>query len=164
MLKFLTPHLQLDSVLDIQPDMLRALGVEGLLVDLDGTLKGYYEGTFRPEIIDWVAQMVREQVAMCIVTNGWAGRVEPLADRLGVQCVSFAKKPFPRGVRAAIAKLGLDRTRVAVVGDQLFADVIAGRLAGAFTILVRPATPREPWITRIKRPLERLVLRRIPAP
>jgi HAD superfamily phosphatase (TIGR01668 family) len=161
MLKLLTPHLQLASVLDIQPDLLRALGVEGLLLDLDGTLKGYYEFEFEPEIVAWTERMKNEPVAICVVTNGRGARVEPLAQRLGVACVSFAKKPFPWGVRAAAAKLGLDHTRVALVGDQVFADVLAGRLAGVFTILVHPTHPREPWITHIKRPAERFVLRRV---
>jgi hypothetical protein len=75
--------------------------------------------------------------------------------------VPLAVKPLPRGVHAALAKLQLERTRVALVGDQVFADVLAGRLAGVFTILVKPTTTQEPWITHIKRPLERWVLRRI---
>lgn len=161
LLKLLTPHLQLGSVLEIQPQMLRALGVEGLLVDLDCTLKDYYADGFSTEIVAWVKQMQSEQVGLCILTNGRANRVNPLAERLGVTCVPWATKPLTRGVRAGIARLGLDRTRVAMVGDQLFADVLAGRLAGVFTILVRPTTAREPWITHIKRPLERLVLRAV---
>ena len=45
--------------------------------------------------------------------------------------------------------------RTAMVGDQVFADVMAGRLAGVFTILVRPIHPEdEPWFTRWKRPWE----------
>jgi len=161
MLKLVTPHLQLNSVLDIQPDLLRSLGVDGLLLDLDETLKDYYENSFRPEIVAWIEQMNCEQIRMCILTNGRAKRVAPLAERLGVTCVPFALKPFPHGVKAAVTKLGLDRTRVAMVGDQVFADVLAGRLAGVFTILVRPTSEREPWNTRIKRPLERFVLRRV---
>ena len=161
MLKVLTPHLQLGSVIDIDGDMLRALGVEGLLLDLDCTLKDYYVNEFRPEVESWVKQMRQEQVRLCMLTNGKARRVQPLADRLGMECVSFATKPFTRGVHAGIAKLQLDPTRVALVGDQVFADVLAGRLAGVFTVLVRPTTNEEPWITNIKRPLERWVLRRI---
>jgi HAD superfamily phosphatase (TIGR01668 family) len=161
MIRLLTPHLQLPSVLDIQPDLLRALGVEGLLLDLDETLKDYYENSFRPEVVAWIERMNREHIRMCILTNGRAKRVAPLAERLGVTCVPFALKPFPHGVKAAVTKLGLDRTRVAMVGDQVFADVLAGRLAGVFTILVRPTSEREPWNTRIKRPLERYVLRKL---
>ena len=163
LLKYFTPHLQLDSVLDVQPEMLCALGVEGLLVDLDETLKDYHESSFRPEVVSWVEQMNRVPIRLCILTNGRAARVQPLAERLGVMCVPWALKPFTKGLSAGLAKLELDRTRVAMVGDQIFADVLAGRLAGVFTILVRPTTTREPWNTHIKRPLERLVLRRIAA-
>ena len=47
-----------------------------------------------------------------------------------------------------------------MVGDQVFADVLAGRLAGIKCILVRPIHPEEePWFTRIKRPPERLWLK-----
>ena len=45
-----------------------------------------------------------------------------------------------------------------MVGDQLFADVLAGRLAGLYTILVRPTSADEPWFTSVKRPLERRML------
>jgi HAD superfamily phosphatase (TIGR01668 family) len=161
MFRLVTPHLQLETVLDITPETVRALGLEGLLLDLDCTLKDYYDNTFRPEVLQWVAEMRRQQVQMCLLTNGRPHRVTPLAERLGIQCVSLAGKPLARGVRAAISKLGLDRTRVAMVGDQIFADVLAGRLAGVFTILVRPTTYQEPWITHIKRPLERWVLKKL---
>jgi predicted HAD superfamily phosphohydrolase YqeG len=44
----------------------------------------------------------------------------------------------------------------------VFADVMAARAAGLRSILVRPIHPEEePWFTRLKRPLERLVMRRI---
>ena len=50
-----------------------------------------------------------------------------------------------------------------MVGDQIFADVMAGRLAGIRSILVDPIHPEEePWFTRLKRLPERFVLRRLP--
>jgi HAD superfamily phosphatase (TIGR01668 family) len=161
MWKLVTPHLQLGSVLEVQPDLIRALGLEGLLLDLDCTLKDHYENSFRPDVVAWVNQMREAEVRMCLLTNGKARRVEPLAEQLGIECVSFATKPFVRGVRAGLEKLRLDRTRVALIGDQIFADVLAGRLAGIFTILVPPTTYKEPWITHLKRPLERWVLKRL---
>ena len=91
LLKWLTPHLQLDSVLGIGPDMLQALGVEGLLLDLDCTLMDYRGDGFRSEVVAWVEQMRRDQVRLCILSNGRGKRVRPLAERLGVECVSFAK-------------------------------------------------------------------------
>ena len=75
-----------------------------------------------------------------------------------------AFKPLPLGCLAGVKKLGVPRTRAAMVGDQIFADVMAGRLAGLFTVLVRPTSPVEPWFTRLKRPAERRVLRWINIP
>jgi len=73
----------------------------------------------------------------------------------------MAVKPLPVGCWRAARKLGLARRQTAMVGDQLFADVVAGKLAGVKTILVRPIHPEEePWFTRLKRPLERAVLAR----
>ena len=159
LLRLLTPHLQIDRVTTIGANMLAALGIEGLLLDLDCTLKDYYSDSVRPEVIEWVGNMHRLDVKMCLLTNGRAKRVRPYAEELGIDCVPWAMKPLARGVRRGLGKLQLDRTRVAIVGDQIFADVLAGRLAGVFTILVRPTTTEEPWITHIKRPLERAVLR-----
>jgi predicted HAD superfamily phosphohydrolase YqeG len=51
-----------------------------------------------------------------------------------------------------------------MVGDQVFADVVAGRLAGLRTILVRPTSPDEPWFTQLKRPFERQLLRCLTLP
>src|SRR5438093_9903318 len=105
LLEHLTPDLQLDSVLDIQPEMLGGLGIGGLLLDLDCTLKDYYETSFRQEVLVWIEQMNRAQVRLCILTNGRAGRVQPLAERLGVMCVPWAAKPLTKGIRAGLTKL-----------------------------------------------------------
>ncbi|MCA9050760.1 MAG: hypothetical protein KDA89_18605, partial [Planctomycetaceae bacterium] len=82
-------------------------------------------------------------------------------DTLGVPFVAEAFKPFPFGCYKAVKILGLKTHEVAFAGDQLFADHLAGRLAGLFTILVRPTSREEPWFTRIKRPLESVFTRRL---
>ena len=48
-----------------------------------------------------------------------------------------------------VKKLDAPPSQTAIVGDQLFADVMAGRLAGVRSILVDPIHPEEePWWTR----------------
>ena len=89
-------------------------------------------------------------------------RIRSLAGRLDLPCVSNAMKPLPWGVRAAMQKLHAEPSQTAMVGDQLFADVMAGRLAGVRSILVDPIHPEEePWFTRLKRLPERVVLGRL---
>jgi len=159
--RILRPNLRVSRVEQIDAALLGRLGVDALLLDVDCTLKPYRSQTLSREVIDWIDARRREGIGLCLVSNGRAARVQPVAERLGVPFVAAAWKPLPHGCRAAMTQMGFDPRRTAMVGDQLFTDVIAGRLAGIFTILVEPLRPeQEPWYTRLKRPLERFLVRR----
>jgi HAD superfamily phosphatase (TIGR01668 family) len=159
----ITPHMRLASIHELTPAKLRAIGLQGLLLDVDCTLKDYYATVLPPESVRWVESLRTESVRLCVLSNGKGRRIGPLAKNLGLPFVSRALKPLPFGCRRALRVLDLPPDRVGMVGDQVFADVLAGRLAGLFTILVAPTTSEEPWFTRIKRPFERLVLQRMAA-
>ena len=160
MLGPITPNLRVRSVLDLGVDRLRELEIDALLLDVDCTLKRYTSDEIGPEVIEWMKQLRAAGIGLCLVSNGLGERIRRLAEKLDLPFVAKACKPFPFGCRAAVRKMGFDRRRTAMVGDQLFADVMAGRLAGMPAILVRPIHPEEePWFTRLKRPLERLLLR-----
>jgi HAD superfamily phosphatase (TIGR01668 family) len=161
MLSFVTPHLYLDSVLEVDAGRLRSAGRTGLLLDLDCTLKDYHARCIGPAVLAWARAVQKAGIRLCLLSNGRPARVEPYARALQVPFVAKAFKPLPYGCRTALRTLNLRPDETAIVGDQLFADVLAGRLAGLFTILVRPTSPAEPLWTRVKRPLERRVLRRI---
>jgi HAD superfamily phosphatase (TIGR01668 family) len=158
MLRLLTPHLYLSSIHELDAARLRALGLEGLLLDVDGTLKDHPATVLPAATVAWVKALDAGGIRLCLLSNGRGRRIGALAEALGVLFVAKAFKPLPFGCRAGLRKLELPAERVGVVGDQVFADVLAGRLAGLFTILVHPTSPEEPWFTRIKRPLERRVL------
>ena len=159
MFELLTPHLRVESVLELTVDWLRELGINGLLLDVDCTLKRYRETDVRPEVAQWLAALKAGGIGCCIVSNGRSNRIRHFADNLGLPFVAKALKPFPVGVHAAMAKMGFQPDHTAMVGDQVFADVLAGRWVGIKSILVRPLHPEEePWFTRIKRTPERLWL------
>ena len=46
---------------------------------------------------------------------------------------------------------------IAVVGDQIFTDIVGGNRCKMFTILVEPIAEKEIWITMIKRPIENAI-------
>jgi HAD superfamily phosphatase (TIGR01668 family) len=156
------PHLRVGSVLELTLPRLRELGLETLLLDVDCTLKRYRAAEVEPAIRAWLDQLRAAGLRVCLVSNGRAGRIGRLAASLGVPYVSKACKPLPFRCKAALARLGMAGRPAAMVGDQVFADVMAGRLAGLLTILVAPIHPEEePLWTRIKRPVERWLLRRL---
>jgi len=161
LIDLVTPHLRLGSVFELSPELLRQRGILALLLDLDCTLKEHYSAEPLPGVADWLERLRAAGIKLCILSNGLRRRVRPLASELGLVWTSGAGKPLPFALRAAARRLGVPLNRTAIIGDQLFSDVLAGRLAGVFTILVPPAGTAEPWSTAIKRPLERWVLRRI---
>jgi len=159
MLGWLVPHYQIGSVLELTPERLRRWQLEALLLDVDCTLKRYRAPMPSPEVAAWLHGLRAAGVGLCLVSNGGAGRIGPLAESLDIPYVAKALKPLPFGLRRAARRLGFPLAHTAMVGDQLFADVLAARWAGLISILVRPMHPEEePWFTRIKRPLERIFL------
>jgi HAD superfamily phosphatase (TIGR01668 family) len=122
-------------------------------------LKEHAEANFGPDTTMWVRSLVDAGLAVCLVSNGRAQRIGGLARALEVEFVANALKPSPRGCLRAARRLGIQPSRLVMVGDQVFADILAGRLAGMATVLVTPRSSREPWFTRLKRPFEAWVLR-----
>jgi hypothetical protein len=155
----LLPDLRVDSVFDLTSERVRGLGLDALILDIDNTLKPYTARDIDPLVRSWAAGLREASIRLSILSNGREPRVKVLAQQLGVPFAAQAMKPSPARLKALLQKHTLDRARTAIVGDQLFADVLAGRLAGVFTILVRPIDSCEPWFTRLKRPPERLLLR-----
>jgi uncharacterized protein len=161
MFGLLTPHHRIASVLELVPARLRGLGLESLLLDADCTLKRYRSDECAPGVAEWLDTLRRASFGLCLVSNGLGERIGKFARRVGLPFVAKAMKPLPIGCRRAMRNMGFRRASTAMVGDQLFADILAGRLAGLTTFLVEPIHPEdEPWFTRLKRGPERWLLRK----
>ena len=132
----LTPGYRFARVAQISPEALRRAGIRGILLDVDNTLSPHNAPDPLPDAVQWLHALADAGISAVIVSNNREPRVAPFADRLG-----------------------LPRTALAVVGDQLFTDVLGGNLAGMTTLLVDPIQPEHGWFFRLKRALERPLLR-----
>lgn len=147
------------SIFHLDLPGLHARGIRGLMVDLDNTLVAWRYPQPTPAVRAWVEQARAAGLSVCIVSNGGRRRVEVFAAALGVPAaVSWAKKPLGAAFRSGLAVLGLEPGVVAVVGDQIFTDVLGGNRLGCYTILVSPVSRREFAGTRLLRMVERWVL------
>ncbi|RIH84829.1 HAD phosphatase, family IIIA [Calidithermus roseus] len=155
----LRPKAQLSSVLEITPQWLEARGIKGLLLDLDNTLVPYkFKGEPPEELIAWVKSLEAAGIRVFLVSNARRKRLKAWSAKLGVEGIGLAGKPW-FGIRKGLKQLGLPPSQVAMVGDQVFTDVLGGNLAGAYTILVTPISQNELDYTRLVRRLERLILK-----
>lgn len=162
LLRWLRPTYYFSRISDLSPEWLQSQGLEGLLLDLDSTLKPYRQATVAPETAAWIRRVQAAGIRLCIVSNGGGRRVAVTAEELGVPFLARALKPFPWRCRRGVRLLDVAPSAAAMVGDQLFADIWAGYWAGIRTILIVPLSPeQEPFVTRWKRGLERWLLARL---
>lgn len=155
-----TPDLVVRSVQEIPLADLAARGIRGLLFDLDNTLMEHHGERFDPLIIAWVQAALGQDFRIAIVSNSPPERIVTLSKELGVPGIAQSGKPRRGGLRQGLAALELRPDEAAMVGDQIFTDVWAGRRLGLYTILVDRYADHEPWFIQAKRPVERVVLRR----
>ena len=155
--KAMVPDKVVRSLDDLDLGELKARGIDCLLLDFDNTL-GPDHATEPTEFSYKMVKKARDMgFDMCLVSNAKSGRSEGIAKKLDIPCVTYAHKPRPDGVNRALALLGKDKSKAAMVGDQVFTDVIAGRYAGVYTIFSEKYEKREIWYIVLKRPFEKLV-------
>ncbi|MDR0197331.1 MAG: YqeG family HAD IIIA-type phosphatase [Oscillospiraceae bacterium] len=154
------PTVWLESVLRIDKDLLHKYAIEGLLLDLDNTLSMHDSPAAERGVFEWLSEMRGLGVRMAVVSNNTEKRVKPLAEELGVAFVAFGCKPLPFGLRKGVRLLQLPKSRVALVGDQIFTDVAGGNLYGIKTILVEPFYLESKPSFRLKRKIESVVFKR----
>jgi HAD superfamily phosphatase (TIGR01668 family) len=92
------------------------------------------------------------------VSNNWHGHVAEIAADLGMPIVAKAIKPLPFAFLKALKVTGSKRTQAAIVGDQLFTDVLGGKLVGIKTVLVAPLSASDLPHTLFLRKVERVLL------
>ena len=140
----LQPDLVLSqSVVGITPDLIASKGLKGLILDVDETIVPVGRKQLDEEVQTWVSE-IQKVVPLSLVSNNFGyERIQQIAasmvfENQPVPFVASAGKPSRRKLRAAAADMGLPFDQIAMVGDRLFTDVLAGNRVGLFTMLVKP--------------------------
>ncbi|MDL2219677.1 YqeG family HAD IIIA-type phosphatase [Ruminococcaceae bacterium OttesenSCG-928-O06] len=154
------PQYLFRDVTRISPEFLRGHGIQGLVLDVDNTLTGHDSNEVRPDIAAWLQTMRQNGVRLMLASNNTRQRVAPFADKIGLDYISFSCKPSPFWLLAARRRWRLPRRAIALVGDQIFTDLLAGSLYGAQVLLVRPMYENEKPSVRMKRAFEKPLLLR----
>lgn len=147
-------------VTDITPEYLRRHGIRALILDVDNTLTAHGSQELPPEVAAWLQQMRAEGVRLVIASNNMPKRVAPFARRVGLDYLAFCCKPSPLGLSRARRSVGVPRSAVALVGDQIFTDSLGANLYGISMLLVQPMRRDTKPTIRLKRMLEKPILAR----
>jgi HAD superfamily phosphatase (TIGR01668 family) len=150
-LPLLEPFREVTAVTDIDFDELWALGVRGVIFDLENTLALYKAETLLDGHLDLLVRLRDRGFALGLVSNSPRTWVTAVSEPLGIPFVAKAGKPRRRAFEAVLARMRVPASEVAVVGDQLFTDIFGAQRAGMRGILVSPLGPDEPWTSKVQR-------------
>lgn len=151
----LYPNLYYKKVEDIQIQTLIKNKIKLLILDVDNTLIDYYKN-LSEEVINWAKKMKGQGIKLYILSNtNNKEKVETVAKKLQIPYKHFAMKPLKRGFKYIQKETNIKPENIAVVGDQIFTDVLGGNRSKMFTILVEPIDKQKDyWYTAWKRPIE----------
>lgn len=157
--KLLTPDFIYNNVYEITPEFLAEQGIDALILDIDNTLVPYEIAEPDEELLAWFDSLKANGISAALVSNNSHARVELFNRSLGLPFFPRSRKPSRTNLRRAIEAMGAVTERTAVIGDQIFTDVFAGKRLGIKAILVPPIKDRRDPFTAFKRLLERPIIR-----
>ena len=154
------PQTYIDSVKEITIEFLKNNNIKALILDVDNTILDFNKKI--PEGIEnWCENLKKQGIKFCILSNSnKEEKVKMVASRLNIPYFHFATKPFKRGFKKAIKLLNEKEENIAAVGDQIFTDVIGANRCNLYSILVKPIAKKDLLVTKIKRPLENMIIKR----
>ena len=156
----LYPKEYFNSVKDISINFLKNNNINGLILDVDNTLISL-DKVMPKGVLDWAKNMKNNGIKICILSNSnKINKVEAVAKMLEVPYIFFGKKPLKTGFLRAKDILKLKEENIAVVGDQIFTDIIGANRCNMFSILVKPIEEKDYLITKIKRPIEKFIIKK----
>ena len=155
------PNDYFEKIDKITIEYLKKNDIKALILDMDNTLIN--RNSEMPEnVLKWAKEIRGQGVKLIIVSNSnKKNKLDKISNLLGIEYIVFAKKPLKSGLMKAVKLLGENVNNIAVVGDQIFTDIIGGNRCKMYTILVDAIEEKDFWYTAWKRPIENKIKEKI---
>ena len=150
MLKNFYPNYVFEKVEYIPYELILKEGIKLILMDMDNT------------IIDskLIKFMKSKNIKLYIVSNSFSEKiVKRIAKELGVRYFYKASKPSTKAFKKVSSEFpDISKDEILMIGDQLFTDIWGGNRFNIKTILVKRINKKEIFVSRLKRPIEKIIL------
>ena len=141
--ELLRPNWMVPGTLAEMPlDVLVEHQVKALVLDVDRTLLPRRQAVMPELALQWLQQAKQQMPIHLLSNNPSRARIGAVASQLDLPYTTAAGKPRRTALRRVLQHFGLPAHQVALVGDRVFTDVIAGNRLGLYTVLVKPIDPQ----------------------
>lgn len=142
----LVPNMIFPALTDVTAGALRSRGITFLMMDFDNTIVPYTTDVPTEKMRTWIEDMKSSGIGLCVVSNSKRPRVVTFCKTYGLDCITHAKKPFQKGIFECLARFHLEPRQAALVGDQIYTDVLGANCAGLTSILISAIDNHTIWL------------------
>ena len=142
----LLPKIIVPALTDVSVELLKSRNIKLLMLDFDNTIVPYTTSTPTAKMRDWLEEMVKSDIELCVVSNSHKDRVKIFCEKHGIDCITHAKKPFSKGICECLNKYQISPENCALVGDQIFTDTLGANCTGVTSILVKAINNHNIWL------------------
>ncbi len=142
----LLPKIIVPALTDVTEELLRSRGIKLLMLDFDNTIVPYTTSTPTEAMDQWLRDMAASEIKLCVVSNSHKDRVKIFCSKYGIDCITHANKPFPKGIKECLNKYQISASECALVGDQIFTDTMGANGCGVTSILVKAIDNHNIWL------------------
>ena len=142
----LLPAFITEKLTDITPEFLTQQSIKLLMLDFDNTIVPYTTSVATPEMDAWLKKMLSSDIAVCVVSNSHNDRVKIFCGHYAMDCITYAKKPFRKGISQCLKKYRIPASQAALAGDQIFTDTLGANGCGVKPILVKAINNHNFWL------------------
>ena len=156
----LYPKSYFKKITDINVEFLKENKIQGLILDVDNTLIDFNLNVLEG-LEQWHDEIRKNGIKTIIVSNtNKKQKIKMISSLLNIDYIMFAMKPSKKGFIEAKKRLNLEEENIAAIGDQIFTDVLGANRNKMFSILVEPIDKKDIWLTVVKRPIEKMIIKK----
>ncbi len=154
----LYPDIYVKSIENLPLKEFKRRGIKAIVFDIDNTIAPYDVAEPEPWAIGVLDRLREEGFKICLLSNNNEKRIKIFNRKIGAYAYWKAGKPGIKTLTKAMKDMGSDSSTTVMVGDQIFTDMWCGHNAGLLCVMTAPICGRDQFVTKIKRPLERLIM------
>ena len=151
------PKMYQKNIYEIPYDKLKKEGIKCLVFDLDNTLRYIDEKEPSEQVIKLIRKLEKNFIVL-ILSNSLKKGVLSYKEKLQIDGIAHAKKPSIKGPKEIAKRYQLKPNEMAMIGDQLLTDILAGNRFGAYTIYVDALGNKDLKITYLNRFIEKKII------
>ena len=153
----LFPKMYKQDVYHIPYEKLKQQDVKCIIFDFDNTLVPSFQKKWDKNLEKLMEKLNKENFIVIILSNNTKKRFKEFKEQFNIRIITLATKRLSRKFKTICKEYDLRPNQIAMVGDQMFTDILGANRVGIYTILVDPLENKDLKITSVNRKLEKVL-------